>query len=256
MADEILYEVTAGVGLLTINRPEARNALNKAARDAFREASEAFANDDAVNVLIVTGAGDKAFCAGADLKEMAGTQMRIPPKDLFVEYNRSTSLVTDKPIIAAVNGHAFAGGFRIAQMVDLVISSDHATYAISEPKVGRGAPWANPLAWIVGPRIALELLTTAAPLSAQRMYDLGFVNKVVPHADLMDEAMKMARQIADNAPLSVRAGKRMVYQSADLGWEEGLDAADKLWEHVYLSEDGLEGPRAFAEKRKPVWQGR
>jgi enoyl-CoA hydratase/carnithine racemase len=254
MADEILYDVRDGVAILTINRPEKRNALNKAARDAYRAASESFRDDDDAKVLIVTGAGDKAFCAGADLKEMAGEQMKIPPKDLFVEYNRD--FITDKPIIAAVNGHAFAGGFRIAQMVDLVVSADHATYAISEPKVGRGAPWANPLAWIIGPRVALELLTTAQPLSAQRMYDLGFVNKVVPYADLMDEAEKMARAIAENAPLSVRAGKRMVYAGADLGYLEGLDAADKQWEHVYLSEDGQEGPRAFAEKRKPVWQGR
>jgi len=254
MADEILYEVRDGIAWLTINRPEARNALNKVARDAFGEAAESFAADDDANVLIITGAGDKAFCAGADLKEMADTAMRVPPKNLFIEFNRT--LKTDKPIIAAVNGHAFAGGFRIAQMVDLVISSDHATYAISEPKVGRGAPWAAPLAWIVGPRIALELLTTAQPLSAQRMYDLGFVNRVVPYDQLLDEAEKMARAIADNAPLSVRAGKKMVYQAADLGFEEGLDAADELWEHVYLSDDGQEGPRAFREKRAPVWQGR
>jgi enoyl-CoA hydratase/carnithine racemase len=185
---------------------------------------------------------------------MADTAMRVPPKNLFVEFNRD--LVTDKPIIAAVNGHAFAGGFRIAQMADLVVSSDHATFAISEPKVGRGAPWASPLAWIVGPRIALELLTTAQPITAQRAYDVGFVNRVVPRERLTEEAEAMARAIADNAPLSVRAGKRMVYQSASLGWEEGLDAADELWEHVYLSEDGQEGPRAFREKRKPVWQGR
>ncbi len=254
MADEILYEVRDGIAWLTINRPEARNALNKVARDAFGAAAEAFVADADANVLIITGAGDKAFCAGADLKEMADTAMKIPPKNLFIEFNRT--LKTDKPIIAAVNGHAFAGGFRIAQMVDLVISSDHATYAISEPKVGRGAPWAAPLAWIVGPRIALELLTTAQPLSAQRMYDLGFVNRVVPYDQLLDEAEKMARAIADNAPLSVRAGKKMVYQAADLGFEEGLDAADDLWEHVYLSDDGQEGPRAFREKRAPVWQGR
>ena len=254
MADEILYEVRDGIAWLTINRPEARNALNKVARDAFGEAAESFAADADANVLIITGAGDKAFCAGADLKEMADTAMKVPPKNLFIEFNRT--LKTDKPIIAAVNGHAFAGGFRIAQMVDLVVSSDHATYAISEPKVGRGAPWAAPLAWIVGPRIALELLTTAQPLSAQRMYDLGFVNRVVPYDQLLDEAERMARAIADNAPLSVRAGKKMVYQAADLGFEEGLDAADDLWEHVYLSDDGQEGPRAFREKRAPVWQGR
>jgi len=254
MADEILYEVRDGIAWLTINRPEARNALNKVARDAFGEAAESFAADADANVLIITGAGDKAFCAGADLKEMADTAMKVPPKNLFIEFNRT--LKTDKPIIAAVNGHAFAGGFRIAQMVDLVVSSDHATYAISEPKVGRGAPWAAPLAWIVGPRIALELLTTAQPLSAQRMYDLGFVNRVVPYDQLLDEAERMARAIADNAPLSVRAGKKMVYQAADLGFEAGLDAADDLWEHVYLSDDGQEGPRAFREKRAPVWQGR
>jgi enoyl-CoA hydratase/carnithine racemase len=254
MADEIIYEVRDGIAWLTINRPEVRNALNKAAREAFGEAAQAFADDPGANVLIVTGTGDKAFCAGADLKEMAQTEMRVPPKNLIVSFNRT--LKTDKPIIAAVNGHAFAGGFRIAQEADLVVSSDHATYAISEPKVGRGAPWASPLAWIVGPRIALELLTTAQPLSAERMYHLGFVNRVVPYAELNTAAEEMARAIADNAPLSVRAGKRMVYESASLGWEEGLDRADELWEHVYLSEDCLEGPRAFREKRRPVWQGR
>jgi len=254
MADEIIYEVRDGIAWLTINRPEVRNALNKVARDAFRDAAEAFIADPDALVLIVTGAGDKAFCAGADLKEMAETQMRIPPRDLFLDFTRDVG--TDKPIIAAVNGHAFAGGFRIAQMVDLVISADHATYAISEPEVGRGAPWASPLAWIVGPRIALELLTTAQPLSAERMYDLGFVNRIVPFDELLQEAEAMARSIADNAPLSVRAGKKMVYESADLTIQEGFDRADELWEHVYLSEDGQEGPQAFREKRKPVWQGR
>ena len=251
MSDEIIYEVSDGIARMTINRPEARNALNKATRDAFRDAALAFAEDDGAMVLIVTGAGDKAFCAGADLKEMAQTQMGVPPKDLFLDF--TTDLHTDKPTIAAVNGHAFAGGFRIAQMCDLVVSADHATFAISEPKVGRGAPWASPLAWIVGPRVALELLTTAQPISCERAYQVGLVNRVVPYDRLLEEAETMARAITSNAPLSVRAGKRMVYQSASLGLEEGLTAADDLWEHVYLSEDAQEGPRAFREKRKPVW---
>jgi enoyl-CoA hydratase/carnithine racemase len=254
MANEIIYELRDGIAWLTINRPEARNALNKAARDAFAQHAQSFAADDEAQVLIVTGAGDKAFCAGADLKEMADTRMKVPPKNIFIEFNRD--LKTDKPIIAAVNGHAFAGGFRIAQMADLVVSADHATYAISEPKVGRGAPWAAPLAWIVGPRVALELLTTAQPLSAERMYNLGFVNRIVPYDQLNAEAEKMARAIADNAPLSVRAGKKMVYQLADEADVGALDRADDLWEHVYLSQDAQEGPRAFREKRQPVWQGR
>lgn len=253
MSDHILYEVRDGIAWLTINRPEARNALNLAARTAYGEACEAFARDDDAHALIITGAGDKAFCAGADLKEMADTAMRVPPKNILVYFNRT--LKTDKPIIAAVNGHAFAGGFQISQTVDLVVAADHATFAISEPKVGRGAPWASPLAWIVGPRIALELLTTAQPISAQRMYDVGFVNRIVPREQLLEAAEEMARAIVKNAPLSVRAGKRMVYDSASLGWEEGLDAADDLWEHVYLSEDAQEGPRAFREKRPPEWTG-
>ncbi|HEX4110848.1 MAG TPA: enoyl-CoA hydratase-related protein, partial [Solirubrobacteraceae bacterium] len=249
MSEHILYEVRDGVAWLTINRPEARNALNQAARDGLWQRCREFAADADARVLIITGAGDKAFCAGADLKEMAEAQMRIPPKDLLPYFNRT--LKTDKPIIAAVNGHAFAGGFLLAQMVDLVVAAEHATFAITEPKVGRGSPWASPLAWIVGPRVALELLTTAEPLSAQRMYDLGFVNRLAPSERLIEVTDQMARAIAANAPLSVRAGKATVYQSASLGWEEGLDAADRLWEPVYLSDDAQEGPRAFREKRPP-----
>lgn len=254
MADEILYEVRDGIAWLTINRPDARNALNKAARDGIRASAQAFAADPAANVLVITGAGDKAFCAGGDLKEMADTQMRIPPRDLMVYFNRD--LVTDKPIIAAVNGLAFAGGFLLAQMVDLVIAADHAEFAITEARVGRGAPWAAPLAWMIGPRVAMELLTTARPISAQRAYELGFVNKVVPYGQLMAETEKMARAIADNAPLSVRAGKRLVYASAMLGWHDTFEEGHRIYEAAYLSEDGLEGPRAFKEKRKPVWKGR
>jgi enoyl-CoA hydratase/carnithine racemase len=251
MSDEILYEVRDGIAWMTINRPEARNSLNKVARDAIGTHFEGFAADEEAKVLILTGTGDKAFCAGADLKEMADTGMRVPPKNILVYLQRT--LKVDKPIIAAVNGLAYAGGFQIAQMVDLVIAAEHAQFAITEARVGRGAPWAAPLPWIIGPRVAMELLTTAQPISAQRAYEVGFVNRVVPAGKLLEEAENMARTIADNAPLSVRAGKNMVYQSASLGWEKGLDAADELWEHVYLSEDGQEGPRAFREKRKPIW---
>jgi enoyl-CoA hydratase/carnithine racemase len=254
VTQEILYDVRDDIAWLTINRPEARNALNKAVRDGIREKAQAFADDPDAQVLIITAAGDKAFSAGGDLKEMADVQMRIPPRDLFVYFNRS--LCTDKPIIAAVNGIAYAGGFLLAQMCDLVICADHATFAITEAKVGRGAPWAAPLAWMIGPRVAMELLTTGLPMTAQRAYEVGFVNKVVPAADLLDEAGKLARTIADNAPLSVRAGKRLVYASASLGYHDMFEEAHRIFEPAYLSDDGLEGPRAFKEKRKPVWKGR
>jgi enoyl-CoA hydratase/carnithine racemase len=251
---EVLYEVDDRVAWLTINRPEARNALNKAVRDGIRLAIERFNDDDSAAVLIITGAGDKAFCAGGDLKEMADTALKIPPKDFIVHLQRTIDV--KKPVIAAVNGYAYAGGFLLAQQVDLCIASENASFGVTEAKVGRGSPWAAPLSWIIGPRLAMEILLTAQPISAQRAYEIGFVNKVVPAGKLREEAAAMARTIADMAPLSVQAAKEMIFASADRGWEEGLDFADEIYEKVYLSEDGQEGPRAFKEKRKPVWKGR
>jgi enoyl-CoA hydratase/carnithine racemase len=205
-------------------------------------------------VLILTGAGEKAFCAGADLKEMAGAEMKVPPPDFLPYLGRSVK--TDKPVIAAVNGVAFAGGFLLAQMADLVIAADHAKFGITEARVGRGSPWAAPLPWLIPPRVAMEIMLTAEPITAQRAYEVGLVNKVVTGADLREEALRMAKGIAANAPLSVRAAKQLVYLSAEHGWSGALDAADELYEPVYLSANAQEGPRSFKEKRPPRWQGR
>jgi enoyl-CoA hydratase/carnithine racemase len=254
MSDVVRYEIEDQVAWLTIDRPEARNALSKAVREGLWEGFRRFADDDDAAVLVLTGAGEKAFCAGGDLKEMSATALRVPPPD-FLPYLQRT-VKTDKPVIAAVNGVAFAGGFLLAQMVDLVIAADHAKFAIPAARVGRGSPWAAPLPWLIPPRVALEIMVTAEPITAQRAYELGLVNKVVPLAELREAAQAMARTIAANAPLSVRAAKSLVYLSAEHGWSAALDAADELYEPVYLSEDGQEGPRAFAEKRAPRWQGR
>lgn len=254
MTDDVLYEVRDQIAWITINRPEARNALNKAARDGLRTAFERFAADDNAAVAVLTGAGDRAFCAGGDLKEMADTALKVPPRDFLVYLNRT--LKVDKPVIAAVNGAAYAGGFLLAQQADLVVAAEHARFAITEAKVGRGSPWAAPLPWLIPPRAAMELLLTGDPISARRAYELGLVNRVVPAADLVAETQKLASTIAGNAPLSVRAGKALVYASAEMGWSAALDTGDRIYEKVYLSEDGQEGPRAFAEKRKPVWRGR
>ena len=160
MPPEVLYEVDDRVAWLTINRPEARNALNKAVRDGLKTGIEKFNADDSAAVLIITGAGDKSFCAGGDLKEMTDTALKIPPKDFVVHLNRTIQV--EKPVIAAVNGYAFAGGFLLAQQVDLCIASDNAKFGVTEVKVGRGAPWASPLPWIIGPRLAMEILLTGA----------------------------------------------------------------------------------------------
>ena len=254
MEDVVTYELADQVAWMTINRPEARNALSKAVREGLWDRFRRFADDDEAAVLVLTGAGDKAFCAGGDLKEMADSELRVPPPDFLPYLQRTVN--TSKPVIAAVNGVAFAGGFLLAQMVDLVIAADHAKFAITEAKVGRGSPWAAPLPWLIPPRVALEIMVTAEPITAQRAYELGLVNKVVPLAELRDAAQAMAAGIAANAPLSVRAAKELVYLSAEHGRLAALDAADELYEPVYLSEDGQEGPRAFREKRAPQWQGR
>src|SRR3954454_16878892 len=177
MDDVVTYELADQVAWLTINRPEARNALSRAVRDGLWEGFRRFAADADAAVLVLTGAGDKAFCAGGDLKEMAGAEMKVPPPD-FLPYLQRT-VKTDKPVIAAVNGVAFAGGFLLAQTCDLVIAADHAQFAITEARVGRGSPWAAPLPWLIGPRAAMEIMVTAKPISAQRAYELGLVKRGV-----------------------------------------------------------------------------
>jgi enoyl-CoA hydratase/carnithine racemase len=251
---EVLYDVVDRVAWITINRPEARNALNAAVRRGLTMSFQRAEADPEVAVVVLTGAGDCAFCAGGDLKEMAATSLTVPPPDFVPQPNRTIQM--SKPVIAAVNGAAFAGGFLLAQSADLVVAATPATFAVSEAKVGRGAPWAASLPWLVPPRIAMQLLLTGDPIDAGRAHEVGLVNEVVAPERLHARAKELAATIVANAPLSVRAGKAMVYAAAEVGRTDAFAAAELLWRPVYLSEDAQEGPRAFAEKRKPAWQGR
>ncbi len=250
----VRYERDDAVAWLTIDRPEALNALSAAVRKGLWAGFEQFRDDEDAAVLILTGTGDKAFCAGGDLKEMSATSLGVPPPDFLPYLGRTVH--TDKPVIAAVNGVAYAGGFLLAQMCDLVVAADHARFAITEAKVGRGAPWAAPLPWLIPPRAAMELLVTGDPIDAQRAHQLGLINRVVALPDLRTAAAEMAAAIAANAPLTVRASKRMVYAAAERGWNDALQEADRIFEPVYLSRDAQEGPNAFREKRQPRWEGR
>lgn len=250
----VRYEVDNGVAWLTIDRPEARNALNQEVRDGLHAGVARFNDDDEAKVLVLTGAGDKAFCAGGDLKEMADTTLRVPPPDFVPQFGRTVEV--DKPTIAAVNGVAYAGGFLLAQMCDLCVAADTARFAITEVKVGRGAPWAAPLPWLIPPRIALQILLTGDPVSAQRGYEVGLVNEVVAPGDLPAAAQALGERIAANAPLSVRAAKRTGYLAAHVPQSEAYEQAERIWEPVYLSEDAQEGPAAFRDKRTPRWKGR
>lgn len=250
--DVLLLERRGRVLVLTMNRPAQRNALNLELRSALRAAFDAFELDDALRCAVLTGNGP-AFCAGGDLKEMADTNMRVPPENSFLLLG-STGRLT-KPVIAAVNGHARAGGFLLMQDCDLAIAAEGATFAISEVKRGRGAPWAVPLANIVTKRVMMELLLTGDPFDARRAFEVGLVNRVVPAAELLDTAIAMAETIAGNAPLSVWAAKQLVELACEMGESAATRAAHLIYNRVYLSDDAAEGPRAFAEKRQPVWTG-
>lgn len=250
----VTYEVDDGVAWLTIDRPEARNALSRDVRDGLWEGTRRFVDDDSAAVLVLTGAGEKAFCAGGDLKEMAETALAVPPPDFLPQFGRNIDV--GKPTIAAVNGVAFAGGFLLAQQCDLVVAAEHARFAVSEVKVGRGSPWAAPLSWLVPPRVALEILLTGDPLDAARALEVGLVNHVVPAAELRERTQELARTIAANAPLSVAAGKRTAYLSANHSLAEAYERAEEIWAPVYRSADAQEGPAAFRDRRSPIWTGR
>lgn len=247
------YEVVEGVARIVLDRPAKKNALNRALREGLWEAFRRFVAEDAARVAVLASEGD-VFSAGADLEEMAALGLKVPPPDFLPQLGRN--LHTDKPVIAAVQGPAYAGGFALVQMCDLCVAADDARFAITEAKWSRGAPWAAPLPWLIPPRVALELIVTAEPLSAERAHQIGLVNRVVPRAKLRAEAQGLAAAIAKNAPLSVRAAKRMVYAVAGATLADALDAGDRIWQPVYESEDAQEGPRAFREKRAPVWRGR
>jgi enoyl-CoA hydratase len=255
MSDAVLFDARKdGIAIITINRPEQRNALNKDVREGLTRAWQRFEKDDKLRVAILTGAGEKAFCAGGDLKEMVETGMKVPPRD-FIPALYDNVEVT-KPTIAAVNGVAFAGGWLISQNCDLCVAATTARFAITEVKVGRGSPWASPLIHMIPQRIFMEIVLTGKPITAQRAYEIGLVNRLAEPADLLDAAIELANEILDGAPLSVKAARETVMLSTEMGRSAALQAARAAHEHAYNSEDGQEGPLAFSEKRKPMWKGR
>ena len=255
MSDAVLFEARDdGIALITLNRPETRNALTLEIREGLFAAWDRFERDPALRVAILTGAGDKAFCAGGDLKEMVDRGLQVPPREMFPVPGDSIELT--KPTIAAVNGVAFAGGWMIAQACDLCVASTSARFAITEVKVGRGSPWAAPLIHMIPQRIMMEIILTGKPITAQRAYEIGLVNRLAEPENLIACAMELAAEILDGAPLSVQSGRETVMLSTEMGRSAALQAARHASERMYRSEDAQEGPRAFAEKRRPEWKGR
>lgn len=255
MSDPVLFDARPdGIAVLTLNRPDTRNALSLEIREALFAAWDRFERDPALRVAILTGAGDKAFCAGGDLKEMVERKLAVPPREMFPVPGDTIEL--SKPTIAAVNGVAYAGGWMIAQACDLCVASTEARFAITEVKVGRGSPWASPLIHMIPQRIMMEIVLTGKPITAQRAYEIGLVNRLAEPAGLMDAALALAADILDGAPLSVQAARETVLLSTEMGRSAALRAARAASETLYRSADAQEGPTAFAEKRRPQWTGR
>ncbi|HUY66537.1 MAG TPA: crotonase/enoyl-CoA hydratase family protein [Acidimicrobiales bacterium] len=254
---EVLRERQGHIEILTINRPEARNAINGAVSRGFASAFDELDADDDCWVVIVTGSGDKAFSAGMDLKAFTAGEAG----DIMGAKGGFGGLAQrdfSKPIIAAVNGSALAGGCEIMLSCDLVVAVEEATFGIPEVKRGLMAA-AGALIRLpkrIPPAIALELALTGEPIDARRALDLGLINRVVPRDRLMAEALALAGTIAENAPLAVRASKRVMKQAGELPDAEGWAVNNAAVPEVFGSADAQEGPIAFAEKRKPNWSGK
>ena len=247
---ELLYEVSDGIATITINRPDKLNAINASTKEQLFAAWRRFEADPSARVAIITAAGARAFCVGRDLSEPAEGSFRLESFPII-----GASIDVSKPTIAAVNGYALGGGFLFAQMCDLCVAAESATFSIPEARLGRGAAWATSLLDLLPARIAMEMLVTAAPVSAERLHQLGFVNAVVPYAELAQRARHMAGLIAANAPLSVRACRQLVRTVALEGRRLSADEAEQMFAHVYTSNDAQEGLAAFRERRKPRWTG-
>jgi enoyl-CoA hydratase/carnithine racemase len=254
----ITVETREHVTTITINRPEVMNALHPPANMELGRAFDDFATQEQAWVAIITGAGDRAFSAGNDLKSTAaGVKFSLSdfPGGFGGITNRHDLF---KPVIAAVNGVALGGGFEIALASDIVLASENATFGLPEPRVGlvAGAGGMQRLPRMIPMKIAMGMMLRAKPISARQAEKLGLVNEVVPQAELMDSAWRWAREIMECAPISVRLTKQTVATQMHLPLQQAIDTPVPLYKIFEGSADRIEGPKAFAEKRKPNWKGR
>jgi enoyl-CoA hydratase len=250
MNDTVLYEMNGQVAVITLNRPDKRNVVNMAMRDGVLAAWRRFDADPAARVAILTAAGDKAFCAGRDLSEAASGHGHG-----FIPILRNEISVS-KPVIAAINGAALGGGCFLAISCDLCVAAEHATFPLTEARVGRAPIYAFWLNGAIPQKVALEMSMTGNAITARRAYELGLVNHVVSPSQLMEKALALAADLCAAAPLSVAATKAMIYETAGLDPKIALEAALVRFKPVFESEDAMEGMRAFRERRSPQWKGR
>ena len=259
MSDVVLYELRGPAALITINRPERRNALSDEVIDQLTAAVRRAGDDGDANVVVLTGADDQAFSAGADLGGFTGEGSRVQMHhgrrrlaDLFIAMQRCP-----KPVLARVNGKALAGGFGLMLACDLVVATDDAEFATPEINVGL---WPYMITAVISrnvPRkIALEMMLTGKRVRAEEAARWGIVNRVVARGDLDDAVEELVRELAEKSPLILRLGKESFYRAQDMSFEDALSYLHSMLTVNLESEDVVEGVTAFAQKRKPEWKGR
>ena len=254
--ETVVIETRGRVGLITFNRPQVMNALNNQLLREAMDALEAFDKNDTIGAMVITG-NEKAFAAGADIKEMANKSIQqMIDTDHIAAFGRIRQI--RKPVIAAVSGWVLGGGCEIAISCDMIVASESAMFGQPEVTIGviPGAGGTQRLTYAVGKALAMEMILNNRMLSAQEALQHGLVNRVVPVDAHLDEALKLAEEIASRAPLAVRAAKKMINQTYELTLAESLRVEKQEFYNLFATEDQKEGMQAFAEKRKPNWTGK
>ena len=254
MSDEVLTSVEGNVLVITLNRPEAKNAANKALAEGVAAAIDELESNDDLRCAILTGAGG-TFCSGMDLKAFVTGEL---PQVEGRGFAGLTEYRCKKPIIGAVEGYALAGGMELAISCDLLVAADDSKFGIPEVKRGLAAAAGGlvKLPKQIPSRIAMELALTGDFISAQRAYELGLINQVVESGTALTAAKELAAKIAANGPMAVAASKQVVARAGDWNWDNMMEKQNEIVMPVFSSEDAIEGATAFAEKRAPNWKGK